>query len=106
MFTLQATQVDNKDRYALATVTISRKGAVQALHFLQEVFLAGVLENAPVNSVVITAVTNRPRDRVSSLFASFQYNTQWNDYFLKRLIFVWIENTTLARQRRRNVWCY
>ena len=62
----QATQVDNKDRYALATVTISRKGGgVQTLHFLQKLYLAGVLENAPVNSVVLTAVTNRPRDKVS-----------------------------------------
>ncbi|KAL0281542.1 UNVERIFIED_CONTAM: hypothetical protein PYX00_002495 [Menopon gallinae] len=60
---VRATQVDNKDRYALATVTISRKGAIQALHFLQEIYLAGILENAPVNSIVITAVTNRPRDR-------------------------------------------
>lgn len=59
--------MDNKDRYALATVTISRKGATQALHFLQEVFLAGVLENVPVNSVLLTAVSNRPRDKVSLL---------------------------------------
>ncbi|KAK6633404.1 hypothetical protein RUM44_004006 [Polyplax serrata] len=60
---VRATQVDNKDRYALSTVTISRKGAIQALHFLQKLYIAGVLENAPVNSVVLTAVTNRPRDR-------------------------------------------
>lgn len=45
-------------------MTISRKGAIQALHFLQKLYIAGVLENAPVNSVVLTAVTNRPRDRV------------------------------------------
>jgi hypothetical protein len=62
---LQATQYDNQDRYALATLTVSRLGAVpRELQFLQKNYLVGVLENAPVNSILLTAVTNNPRDKV------------------------------------------
>jgi len=64
---LQATQHDNKDRYALATLTVSRIGAIpRELQFLQKNYLVGVLENAPVNSILLTAVTNNPRDKVGT----------------------------------------
>jgi hypothetical protein len=62
---LQATQYDNQDRYALATLTVSRAGTVpRELQFLQKNYLAGVLENAPVNSILLGVVTNKPRDKV------------------------------------------
>jgi hypothetical protein len=64
---LQATQHDNKDRYALATLTVSRIGAIpRELQFLQKNYLVGVLENAPVDSILLTAVTNNPRDKVGT----------------------------------------
>jgi hypothetical protein len=65
---LQATQYDNQDRYALATLTVSRVGAIpRELQFLQKNYLVGVLENAPVNSILLTAVTNNPRDKVGTV---------------------------------------
>ncbi|XP_069687408.1 protocadherin-15 [Periplaneta americana] len=61
---VRATQFDNADRYALATLTVSREGAIpRELQFLQKSYLAGVLENAPVNSILLTVVTNKPRDK-------------------------------------------
>uniref|UniRef100_A0A1V1FIP7 Putative CTL9 n=1 Tax=Reticulitermes speratus TaxID=60591 RepID=A0A1V1FIP7_9NEOP len=61
---VRATQYDNQDRYALATLTVSRVGAIpRELQFLQKNYLVGVLENAPVNSILLTAVTNNPRDK-------------------------------------------
>lgn len=61
----QASQHDNPDRYALATLTVSRPGtSLRDLQFLQSAYYAGVLENVPLHSVLITAVTNKPRDKV------------------------------------------
>lgn len=61
---VRATQYDNQDRYALATLTVSRAGtAPRELQFLQKNYLAGVLENAPVNSILLAVVTNKPRDQ-------------------------------------------
>ncbi|XP_049947286.1 fat-like cadherin-related tumor suppressor homolog [Schistocerca serialis cubense] len=61
---VRATQYDNPDRYALATLTVSRPGVVAGdLMFIQKHFSASVLENVPLGSVLLTAVTNKPRDR-------------------------------------------
>ncbi|XP_021935515.1 protocadherin Fat 2 [Zootermopsis nevadensis] len=61
---VRATQYDNQDRYALATLTVSRAGSVpRELQFLQKNYLISVLENAPVNSILLTVVTNKPRDK-------------------------------------------
>ncbi|PSN55988.1 hypothetical protein C0J52_02158 [Blattella germanica] len=50
-----AMRYDNPDRYALATLTVSRPGTIpRELQFLQKNYLAGVLENAPVNSILLT----------------------------------------------------
>lgn len=64
---LQATQYDNADRYALATLTISRLGtSLHDLQFLHNHYYAAILENVPVHSVLITVITNKPRDKVSA----------------------------------------
>ncbi|XP_063224193.1 protocadherin Fat 4 [Bacillus rossius redtenbacheri] len=61
---VRATQVDNQDRYALATLTVGRLGAPSSqLQFLQRTWSAGALENSPVGGALLTVVTNRPRDK-------------------------------------------
>ncbi|XP_014245575.1 protocadherin Fat 4 [Cimex lectularius] len=61
---LRATQSDNRDRYALTTLTVSRPGtSLKELQFLQSHYIAGVLENVPLNSVLLTVITNRHRDK-------------------------------------------
>ncbi|KAL1140379.1 hypothetical protein AAG570_000311 [Ranatra chinensis] len=61
---IRATQSDNRDRYALATLTVSRPGTLlRELQFLQSHYVAGVLENVPLNSVLLTVITNRHRDK-------------------------------------------
>jgi hypothetical protein len=48
-------------------LTVSRIGAIaRELQFLQKNYLVGVLENAPLNSILLTAVTNNPRDKVGT----------------------------------------
>lgn len=64
---LQATQYDNPDRYALSTMTVSRPGtSLKDLQFLQSHYYAGVLESVPLNSVLLTVITNRHRDKVNT----------------------------------------
>ncbi|KAJ9600573.1 hypothetical protein L9F63_026289, partial [Diploptera punctata] len=61
---VRATQYDNPDRYALATLSVNRPGTVpREIQFLQKNYLAGVLENAPINSILLSVVTNKPRDK-------------------------------------------
>nr|CAD7397117.1 unnamed protein product [Timema poppensis] len=61
---VRATQYDNQDRYALATLSVSRPSfPTSDLQFLQKNYLAGVLENVPVQSALLTVVTNKPRDK-------------------------------------------
>jgi len=64
MYLFQATQFDNADRYALATLAISRPGtSLRELQFLQDHYQAGVLENVPLDSVLLTVITNKPKDK-------------------------------------------
>uniref|UniRef100_A0A1B6C9V6 Cadherin domain-containing protein n=1 Tax=Clastoptera arizonana TaxID=38151 RepID=A0A1B6C9V6_9HEMI len=61
---VKATQYDNPDRYALTTLTVSRPGtSIRELQFLQSHYLAGVLESVPLNSVLLTVITNKHRER-------------------------------------------
>ncbi|XP_054273277.1 protocadherin Fat 2-like [Macrosteles quadrilineatus] len=61
---VKATQYDNPDRYALSTLTVSRPGtSLKELQFLQSHYFAGVLESVPLNSVLLTVITNRHRDK-------------------------------------------
>ncbi|XP_037076459.1 protocadherin-like wing polarity protein stan [Pollicipes pollicipes] len=60
---VKATQQDNGDRYALTTLTVRREGVfTDELQFVQGNYVASVLENRPVNSVILTVITNRPGD--------------------------------------------
>ncbi|XP_077288016.1 protocadherin Fat 4-like Cad96Ca [Arctopsyche grandis] len=68
---VRATQYDNPDRYALATLTISKQSvARKPVHFSQKNYYATVLENLPINSVLMTLNTNRLRDRALKYFVS------------------------------------
>ncbi len=61
---VRATQFNNKDRYAVTTLTVSRGGIYDTeLRFLQRRYEVRVLENVPLNSAVATLLTNRPSDR-------------------------------------------
>ncbi len=61
---IKATQFDNPDRYAVATLTVSRGGIYDTeLRFLQRSYAVRILENVPLNSVVTTLLTNKPSDR-------------------------------------------
>ncbi|XP_071440055.1 protocadherin beta-9-like [Hetaerina americana] len=73
---IRATQFDNPDRYALSTLTVGRRGGGVgigggigggghiALQFLQRVFAVAALENAPLHSVLVTLLTNKPPDKM------------------------------------------
>lgn len=69
---VRATQVDNRDRYALTTVTVQSKRNLQKspLKFLKSNYSASVLENNPVSHVIMTLRTNKEssgsRPRASS----------------------------------------
>lgn len=66
---IRATQSDNPDRYALATLSVRRiadyaeKGPVR---FNQKQFEVGVSESLSARSQITTLATNHPGDRVSS----------------------------------------
>lgn len=65
----QAVQVDNPDRYALATLTVSRLesrlGSGAAVQFTRDHYAAAVSEGAPLGSVILTLhTTPHARDRV------------------------------------------
>ena len=58
---IRATQTDNPDRYAVTTLAVSRGGRYSTrLSFLEEEFRASILENTPLNSVVLTLAWATP----------------------------------------------
>ncbi|XP_076032674.1 protocadherin Fat 4-like Cad96Ca isoform X2 [Oratosquilla oratoria] len=61
---VRATQRDNPDRYAVTTLTVSRRGVYsKQLQFLQREYVATVLENLPLNSLVAPTVVNKNVDK-------------------------------------------
>ncbi|XP_008203226.1 protocadherin Fat 4 isoform X2 [Nasonia vitripennis] len=68
---IKATQIDNADRYALATVIVSREGSVEddsangviggrlPVRFVLKDYHASVPENTPPGSVILTAGVNK-----------------------------------------------
>ncbi|XP_066940090.1 protocadherin-16 [Macrobrachium rosenbergii] len=57
---VRATQVDNPDRYALTTVTLSRRGYHSTqLQFVQRDYVATVLENLPRHSLIAPTIINK-----------------------------------------------
>lgn len=64
-FLAQATQEDNPDRYALTTMTLSRRGYYSTqLQFIQRDYVATVLENLPQHSVIAPTIINKNIDQV------------------------------------------
>ena len=66
---VSATQQDNPDRYSITTLTIARAESVSLtrggqLRFSREVYTGQVLENMPLNSVILTLVTSHSTDRL------------------------------------------
>jgi hypothetical protein len=63
---VRAIQYDNQDRYALATLIVSKAGtSLRELQFSKNEYSVSALENLPVNYVLLTVTTNKPRDLVS-----------------------------------------
>nr|XP_015921109.1 protocadherin Fat 4 isoform X2 [Parasteatoda tepidariorum] len=61
---VKATQMDNKDRYSLTTLTIESDNiAPTELKFTQTDYVTTALESAPVGQVVITVQTTKPNDK-------------------------------------------
>ncbi|KAK8391903.1 hypothetical protein O3P69_017490 [Scylla paramamosain] len=57
---VRATQEDNPDRYALTTMTLSRRGYYSTqLQFIQREYVATVLENVPKHSVIAPTLINK-----------------------------------------------
>ncbi|KAJ8951840.1 hypothetical protein NQ318_019815 [Aromia moschata] len=56
---IRATQQDNPDRYALATLTVSRKSE-EGIRFLHSVFYVKASEALPAGAAVATLANNRP----------------------------------------------
>ncbi|KAK4289832.1 hypothetical protein Pmani_037225 [Petrolisthes manimaculis] len=57
---VRATQVDNPDRYALTTMTLSRRGYYSTqLQFIQRDYVATVLESLPVHSLIAPTLINK-----------------------------------------------
>ena len=66
---VQATQDDNPDRYSITTLTIARDHTVSLspggdLRFSRPLYSGQVLENMPLNSVLLTLVTAHSTDRI------------------------------------------
>ena len=66
---VQATQDDNPDRYSITTLTIARDSTLSLnpggqLRFSRPLYSGQVLENMPLNSVLLTLVTAHSTDRI------------------------------------------
>nr|XP_045622180.1 protocadherin-16-like [Procambarus clarkii] len=61
---VRATQVDNPDRYALTTITLSRRGYYSTqLQFIQRDYVATVLESLPRHSLIAPTMINKNIDK-------------------------------------------
>ena len=62
---IKATQTDNPDRYSLTTLTVSRRFSLSSgdISFLRKLYSSSVLENMPLNSVILTVVTASQNDQ-------------------------------------------
>ncbi|RWS27461.1 Fat-like cadherin-related tumor suppressor-like protein [Leptotrombidium deliense] len=79
---IRATQVDNRDRYALTTLTVFNRKQVQFvpdIRFQRENYTASVLENVPPGQVLLTVQTSRSDNREESI--QFQILDDENGYF-------------------------
>ncbi|XP_057376036.1 cadherin EGF LAG seven-pass G-type receptor 1-like [Daphnia carinata] len=61
---VKAHQVDNLDRYALTTLTVSRSWSFSPqLQYLQRRYSVQVLENVPVDTIILAMAINKPIDQ-------------------------------------------
>ncbi|XP_046649678.1 protocadherin-like wing polarity protein stan [Daphnia pulicaria] len=61
---VKAHQVDNLDRYALTTLTVSRSWSFSPqLQYLQRRYSVQVLENVPVDTTILAMAINKPIDQ-------------------------------------------
>lgn len=61
---IKASQVDNRERVALTTLTVSEKNTfLTGLRFLQKHYIGTVPENLPLNQTVLTVPTNKLDDK-------------------------------------------
>ncbi|KAG5876666.1 hypothetical protein JTB14_027143 [Gonioctena quinquepunctata] len=89
---IRATQQDNPDRYALATLTISRNSAKE-IRFLHSVFYIRVSEILPAGTVIGTLSNNRPGEQLryfvsdQNILKTFSLNTKGEFSLRKKLDF-------------------
>lgn len=87
---IRATQSDNPDRYALATLTVSRDNG-QGVRFLKNVFHVIAPESLPAGSIIATLMNNRPRQPLryfvseQAMLKVFSLNTRGELGLKKRL---------------------
>lgn len=88
---IRATQLDNRDRYALATLTVSSRYVDSSVRFSHRVFYLRVSESLPVGSVITTLSNNRPGDPLKyyvsdqDILKTFAFNTNGEISLKKKL---------------------
>ncbi|KAI5732173.1 hypothetical protein M8J77_022670 [Diaphorina citri] len=76
---VRAIQYDNQDRYALATLIVSKAGtSLRELQFSKNEYSVSALENLPVNYVLLTVTTNKPRDLRVKYWLSNDYGERFS----------------------------
>lgn len=87
---IRATQQDNPDRYALATLTVSRRSG-NGIRFLQSTFYVRASEGLPPASVIDTFLNNRPNQPLryfvsdQNILKTFAINTKGELSLRKKL---------------------
>lgn len=61
---IRATQVDNRDRYALATLTVTQKDRDGMVRFLQHIFYVRVSEGTQPGTTLTMLTNNKPGDNL------------------------------------------
>lgn len=88
---IRATQVDNRDRYALATLTVSSEDMDDSIRFLHRVFHVRVSESMPKGTVIATLSNNRPGEPLKyyvsdqDVLKVFAFNTNGEISLRKKL---------------------
>ncbi|KAL3281094.1 hypothetical protein HHI36_004318 [Cryptolaemus montrouzieri] len=89
---IRATQEDNPDRYALATLTVSRNHA-NGIQFLHDVFFISASESLPPGAIIATLANNRPGQNLKyfvsdqNILKTFALNTKGELSLRKKLDF-------------------
>ncbi|KAK9879638.1 hypothetical protein WA026_006703 [Henosepilachna vigintioctopunctata] len=87
---IRATQEDNPDRYALATLTVN-KDNVNGIQFLHDVFFISTSESLPPGAIIATLANNRPGQNLKyyvsdqNILKTFALNTKGELSLRKKL---------------------